>query len=187
MSKNLQPGMTLPDFELRDDEGNLHKLSELQGDEPMVLLLGRGEHCPRERQHQREMLKLHEWSAVGFTTLVTVLPNDAHETNKLKISTGAYWTYLCDEDLEVRTALEIEEYTDTHHDATVPHTLVLAPGLKIDKVYVGYWFFGRPSAYQLWADLQDLFRRIKTDYDPTVDEVREAYERNREKAAVAVP
>jgi hypothetical protein len=30
----------------------------------------------------------------------------------------------------------------THtHDASVPHTLVLAPGLVIDKVYVGYWFF----------------------------------------------
>src|SRR5204862_7872532 len=25
------------------------------------------------------------------------------------------------------------------HDATVPHTLLLAPGLLIDKAYVGYW------------------------------------------------
>ena len=53
---------------------------------------------------------------------------------------------------------------------------MLAPGLVIDKVYVGYWFFGRPSAYQLWEDLQDLFRRIKADYDPTLDAVREAWE-----------
>ena len=63
-----------------------------------------------------------------------------------------------------------------HHDASVPHTLVVAPGLVIDKVYVGYWFFGRPSAYQLWGDLQDLFRRIKPDYDPTIAAVREAWE-----------
>jgi len=41
--------------------------------------------------------------------------------------------------------------------------VVRAPGLEIDKVYVGYWFFGRPSAYQLWEDLQDLFHRIKPD------------------------
>jgi hypothetical protein len=121
------------------------------------------------------MLKLHEWCAVGFTTLVTVLPNDQHDTNKLKISTGAYWTYLCDENLELQTALGIDEYTDPHHDATVPHTLVLAPGLLIDKVYVGYWFFGRPSAYKLWDDLQDLFRRIKDDFDPTLAEVRERW------------
>ena len=31
----------------------MRHLSELQGDDPMILLLGRGEHCPRERQHQR--------------------------------------------------------------------------------------------------------------------------------------
>ena len=176
MSEKLQPGMTLPDFELADDEGVMHRLSELQGGDPMVLLLGRGEHCPRERQHQREMIKLHEWCAVGFTKLVTVVPNNPHDTNKLKISTGAYWTYLCDENLEVQGTLGIDEYTDPHHHATVPHTLVLAPGLVIDKAYVGYWFFGRPSAYQLWDDLQDLFRRIRDDFDPTLAEVRERFE-----------
>jgi peroxiredoxin len=167
MSNNLTPGATLPDFELPDDSGMPRRLSELQGDDPMVLLLGRGEHCPRERQHQREMIKLHEWCAVAFTQLVTVLPNDVHDTHKLRISTGAYWPFLADQDLEVQRTLGIHEDTDTVHDATVPHTLVLAPGLLIDKVYVGYWFWGRPTPYQLWEDLQDLFRRIKPDFDPT--------------------
>ena len=96
MADKLQPGMTLPDFELPDENGAMHRLSELQGDNPMILMLGRGEHCPRERQHQKEMIKLYEWCAVGFTSLVTVLPNDQHESYKLKISTPAAWTYLCD-------------------------------------------------------------------------------------------
>ena len=168
MSEKLHPGTTLPDFELPDENGELHRLSELQGDDPMILLLGRGEHCPRERQHQKELIKLNEWCAVGFTSMVTILPNDQHETYKLKISTPAQWTYLCDEQLEVQRTLGIDEYTDPHHSASVPHTVVLAPGLVIDKVYVGYWFWGRPSAYQLWEDLQDLFRRIKPDFDPTL-------------------
>lgn len=176
MSKNLVPGAVLPDFELYDDAGMKHRLSELQGDDPMILLLGRGEHCPRERQHQREMVRFHEWCAVAFTKLVTILPNDLHDVNKLRISTGAYWPYLSDADLQVQRTLEIAEYTDPHHHATVPHTLVLAPGLVIDKVYVGYWFWGRPSTHQLWADLADLFRRIKADFDPTLPEVRAAWE-----------
>jgi peroxiredoxin len=176
MSENLLPGMTLPDFELPDENGDMHKLSELQGDDPMILLLGRGEHCPRERQHQKELIKLYEWCAVGFANMVTILPNDPHDTYKLKISTPATWTYLCDEELEVQRALGIDEYTDPHHNATVPHTLVLGPGLVIDKAYVGYWFWGRPSAYQLWEDLQDLFRRIKADFDPTLAEVHRAWE-----------
>ena len=75
----------------------------------------------------------------------------------------------------MQRALEIDEYTDVHHAATVPHTLVLAPGLVIDKVYCGYWFWGRPSADQLWADLQDLFRRTKADFDPTTPEARAAW------------
>ena len=85
----------------------------------MVLLLGRGEHCPRERQHQRELLQFHEWCSVAFTQLVTILPNDLHDVSKLKISTGAHWTYLADADLEVQTALDIDEYTDPiHHGDT---------------------------------------------------------------------
>lgn len=177
MSTGLTPGSVLPDFELPDENGVLHRLSTLQGDDAMVLLLGRGEHCPRERQHQRAMLAFHEWCSVAYTQLVTVLPNDLHETSKLKISTGAHWTFLADADLTVQTTLDIREYTDPHHAATVPHTVVLAPGLVVDKVHVGYWFWGRPSPYQLWEDLADLHRRIKADFDPTVPKVRRAWER----------
>jgi len=174
MSK-IKVGDTLPDFELPDENGELHRLSELQGDNVMVLMLGRGEHCPRERQQQREMLKFYEWCSVAFTELVTVLPNELHDVFKLKISTGAHWTYLADTDLELQAALDIREYTDPSHPANVPHTVLLAPGLVVDKVYVGYWFWGRPSPYQLWEDLQDLFRRLKPDFDPTTTQAKTAW------------
>jgi len=185
MSEHLRQGATLPDFELPDDTGTKRRLSELQGDNPMILMLGRGEHCPRERQHQREMLKFHEWCAVAFTELVTILPNDVHDTNKMRIATGAYWTYLSDGDLNVQRTLDIREYTDPHHDATVPHTIVLAPGLVIDKIYVGYWFWGRPSPYQLWENLQDLHRRIKPDFDPTTAEAKKAWKAAQKEAVPA--
>src|SRR6476646_493774 len=124
---NISVGMTLPDFELPDQDGTLRKLSDLQGDNAMVLMLGRGEHCPRERQHQREMVQFHGWSLVAFTQLVTILPNNQHDVYRLKISSGASWTFLADEDLEVRNALDIGEYTDDHHAANVPHTVLLQP------------------------------------------------------------
>ena len=185
MSKGLIPGETLPDFELQDENGDLHRLSELQGEDAMVLMLGRGEHCPRERQHQREMLRFYEWASVAFTQLVTVLPNDLHDVFRLKISTGAHWTYLADTDLEVQSALDIRVYTDPKHPANVPHTLLLAPGLVIDKVYVGYWFWGRPSPYQLWEDLQSLAQRTYADFDPTTAEARSAWTAARREAAAA--
>ena len=181
---NISVGMTLPDFELRDDAGVPRRLSELQGDDPMILLLGRGEHCPRERQHQREMLRFYEWASVAFTQLVTILPNDLHDIFRLRSSSGAHWPFLSDAELEVRNTLGIDEYTDTHHDyAVVPHTLVLAPGLVVDKVHVGYWFWGRPTPEQLWADLGDLFARIKSDFDPTTADARAAFAASQPKAA----
>jgi peroxiredoxin len=183
MSK-IKVGDTLADFELPDENGDLHRLSDLQGDNVMVLMLGRGEHCPRERQQQREMLKFYEWCSVAFTELVTVLPNELHDVFKLKISTGAHWTWLADAELEVQNALDIREYTDPIHDANVPHTLVLSPGLKIESVYVGYWFWGRPSPYQLWEDLQDLLRRIKPDFDPTTAEAKAAWKEANRNGAV---
>ena len=146
MSKGLTSGAVLPDFGLPDDNGALRRLSELQGDDALVLQLGRGEHCPRERQHHKELLRLQELVPVAFTTLVTVLPNDQHDTNKMKIATGAWWTVPLRHRPRGPAALEIDEYTDAHHPATVPHTLVLGPGLVIDKVYCGYWFWGRPRS-----------------------------------------
>ena len=183
MSKNLQPGTVLPDFELPDENGVMHRLSELQGDDLLVVALGRGEHCPRERQHQRELVNLQQWSPVAFTQMVTVLPNDQHDAYKMKIAAGAYWTFLADEDLKVQSDLDIREYTDPHHDATVPHTLVLGPGLVIDKAYVGYYFWGRPSAQQLWMDLRELAARTYADFDPTTDEARAAWKAAQPKAA----
>ena len=44
----------------------------------------------------------------------------------------------------------------------------------IDTVYVGYWFWGRPTPYQLSQDRQQLFKRTKVDSDPTTAEARAA-------------
>ena len=185
MSKNLEPGTTIPDFELPDEEGELHRLSELQGDNVLVLHLSRGEHCPRERQHHRELLHFHELCSVAFTELVTIMPNVLHDVFKLKISTGARWTFLSDADLEVQKHFDINEYTDTHHDnAGVPHTLILSPGLVIEKVYVGYWFWGRPSNDQLWSDIGELLARTKSDYDPTAQSARAEWDAAQAAGAV---
>jgi hypothetical protein len=43
-----------------------------RGPRVRILLVRR----PGARQHQKELIKLHEWCAVGLTNTVTVLPND---------------------------------------------------------------------------------------------------------------
>jgi len=34
----------------------------------------------------------------------------------------------------------VKEFTDEPHDPMIPHTFVLEPGLKIFKIYNGYWY-----------------------------------------------
>lgn len=46
MSKNLVPGSTLADFKLHDHAGTMRSLSELQGDDAMILMLGRASTIP---------------------------------------------------------------------------------------------------------------------------------------------
>jgi peroxiredoxin len=180
MSRNLEIGTTIPDAELHDENGVLHRLGELQGDDVLVLHLSRGEHCPRERMFHRELLPFYEWCQVSFTQLVTVMPNDAHDVYRLRLSTGATWPFLSDTDLQLQRHFDINEYTDVHHDyAAVPHTLILSPGLTIERVYVGYWYWGRPTIHQLWADLGEVFARVKEDFDPTAPAARRAWERTR--------
>ncbi len=59
----------------------------------------------------------------------------------------------------------------------IPHTVVLEPGLTVFKVYNGYWFWGRPSTAELHADLRDITRRIRPDWDITDPDVRARWER----------
>ncbi len=42
MRPDIAPGGVLPDFELPDETGQRRRLSEIQGNDPLCLLLARG-------------------------------------------------------------------------------------------------------------------------------------------------
>lgn len=42
MREDIRPGGRFPDYELRDHTNRMCKLSDLQGDDPMILTLLRG-------------------------------------------------------------------------------------------------------------------------------------------------
>jgi hypothetical protein len=58
----------------------------------------------------------------------------------------------------------------------IPHTLVLKPGLVIHSIYNGYWFWGRPSTAELWADLRTVGMEVRPDWDLSAPGLREAWE-----------
>jgi hypothetical protein len=61
-------------------------------------------------------------------------------------------------------------------DPMIPHTLVLKPGLVVHKIYNGYWFWGRPSVYDLWHDLREVSAEVRPDWDLSTPGLRETWE-----------
>ena len=54
----------------------------------------------------------------------------------------------------------------------IPHTIVLEPGLIVYKIYMGYWFFGRPTLEELRQDLRAVLRKCRPDWDITTPELK---------------
>src|SRR4026208_1841034 len=165
MRADIVPGGIFPDYELPDHTGKLRKLNELQGEAPLILPLARGHYCPKEHQQHLELAAFYPKIAVAYTQIVTIATDDHHTLQEFRASVGAQWTFLSDSERMVQRDLEIQEYTDPENDPMIPHTLVLKPGLVIHRIYMGYWFWGRPSVVDLWRDLREVRRAIRPDWD----------------------
>ena len=176
MRPDIAPGGTFPDYQLTDHTKTRRKLSALQGNDPMILVLARGHFCPKDNQHHLELAAWQGQIGVAYTRIVTVSTDNIASTREFRASVGARWPFLSDAGRKVQKDLDIQEYTDPHHDPMVPHTLVLKPGLVIHSVYNGYWFWGRPSIEDLRRDLREVTRDIRPDWDLGAPGLREAWE-----------
>jgi peroxiredoxin len=168
MRADITPGATFPDYDLPDQDGVTRRLSDIQGNDPMVVVLSRGRFCPKDRQQHAELVELKPRIDVAYTKIVTISTDDPAEAGEMRRETGADWPFLSDTERIIQKDLEIREETDPYHDPMVPHTLVLGPGLEVYSIYVGYYFWGRPSRDELWRDLREVFKKTKSDFDPTV-------------------
>jgi peroxiredoxin len=177
MRADIAPGAVFPDYELTDHAGKHRKPSDLQGPDPMILVLSRGGFCPKDRRQAEGLVKLHREMEVGYCRLVTISTDNLATTNEYRTGVGAHWTFLSDAGRKVQKDLEIAEYTDPTHDPMVPHTIVLEPGLIIFKIYLGYWYFGRPILEELRQDLRAASKRCRPDWDITTSEMKAAWQR----------
>ncbi len=178
MREDIIPGAIFPDYELTDHNTKRRKLSELQGQDPMVLVLSRGGYCPKDRRQHEGLVQLHRELEVGYCRLVTISTDSIIETNEFRTGIGAHWTFLSDAKRMVQKDLDIVEYTDPANNPMIPHVIVLEPGLVVYKIYNGYWFFGRPTVEELRQDLRAVTRKCRPDWDITTPELRAAWEQD---------
>jgi len=181
MRSDIVPGATFPDYELPDQTTKRRKLSELQGQHLMVLVLSRGGFCPKDRRQHGGLAQLHRELEVGYSRLVTISTGNITETNEFRTGIGAHWPFLSDPARKIQKDLDIAEYTDPDHNPMIPHTIVLEPGLIIYKIYMGYWFFGRPTVEDLRQDLRAVTKKCRPDWDISKPELKAAWEQGRKE------
>jgi peroxiredoxin len=176
MRSDIIPGAVFPDYELSDHTGKHRKLSELQNQDPMVLVLGRGGYCPKDRRQAEGLLELHREMEVGYCRLVTISTDNLVQTIEYRSGVGAHWPFLSDPRRVIQKDLDIVEYTDPAHNPMIPHVIVLEPGLVIYKIYNGYWYFGRPTVEELRQDLRAVSKKCRPDWDIATSELRTAWQ-----------
>jgi peroxiredoxin len=181
MRKDIIPGAVFPDYELTDHTAKRRKLSELQGEDPMLLVLSRGGYCPKDRRQHEGLVALYREIEVGYCRLVTISTDTLVETNEFRTGIGAHWPFLSDARRVVQKDLDIAEYTDPDHNPMIPYVFVLEPGLRIYKIYNGYWFFGRPTVEELRQDLRAVLRKCRPDWDITTPELKAAWAQDRKE------
>jgi len=159
---DIAPGGIFPDYELPDQESVPRRLSEIQGDDPLILTLARGHYCPKEHQQHLELAANYPKINVSYTKIATISTDTHHTSQEFRNSVGAQWPFLEDPGRIVQKDLDIQEYTD--------------PELVIHSIYNGYWFWGRPSFADLWRDLREVTREIRPDWDLATPGLREAWD-----------
>jgi peroxiredoxin len=181
MRSDIFTGSVFPDYELSDHTAKRRKLSELQGQHPMVLVLSRGGYCPKDRRQAEGLVELHRELEVAYCRLVTISTDNITETNEYRTGVGAHWPFLSDAGRILQKDLDIAEYTDPAHNPMIPHVIVLEPGLVVYKIYNGYWFFGRPTIEELRQDLRAVLRKCRPDWDITTPELKAAWQQGRKE------
>jgi len=181
MRSDIVPGAIFPDYELSDHTAKRQKLSELQGPDPMILILSRGGFCPKDRRQHEGLVQLHRELEVGYCRMVTISTDNITATNEFRKGLDAHWPFLSDEGRTIQKDLDIAEYTDPLHNPMIPHTIVLEPGLVVYKIYVGYWFFARPTVEELRQDLRAVLMKCRPDWDITKPEFKAAWAEGRKE------
>jgi len=127
MRSDVVPGAIFPNYELSDHTATRRRLSELQGQHPMILVLSRGGFCPKDRRQAEGLVELHRELEVASCRLVTISTDNITQTNEYRSGVGAHWPFLSDAGRIVQKDLDIAEYTDPVHNPMIPHTFVFEP------------------------------------------------------------
>src|SRR2546423_6442412 len=96
MRADIVSGAVFPDYELSDHTAKRRKLSELQSEHPMIVVLSRGGFCPKDRRQHEGLVQLHAELEGGYCRGVTISTDNITETNEVRRGIAAHLPFLSD-------------------------------------------------------------------------------------------
>ena len=176
MTTHLKVDDRFPDFECRNAEDQVIKLSSLTkpglmeqylgftDGYPLILVFYRGFFCPRDRQQFSQLVQFHGELAVNYCKLAAISVDPPIVQAAFQAGLGAQWQFLCDEDRKLIKQINILDETEGEYAYRAqPYSFVLRPDLTIHKIYNGWFFVGRPTVEELRQDLRAMMER-RSDY-----------------------
>jgi cold shock CspA family protein/peroxiredoxin len=173
MNQPPQPGDSLTDFELPDQNGRARRLSSYtrpgEMDErlgftqgyPLIVVFYRGFFCPRDQRQMRGLVEFQDELSVSYCKLVSVAVQPPLVQAAFRAGLGANWPFLCDEGREVIRPLGLLDETEGEYaEVARPFTYILNPDLTIHAAYDGWYFVGRPTAAELRAELRAAMSQL---------------------------
>ena len=98
--------------------------------------------------------------AVSYYGLITVTTEPRLETVEMRNGVGALWPFLSDPERTLVKELDLADETDPRFSPVfIPYTFVLDNDLTIFKIYMGWWFVGRPTVEELRMDMRAMISR----------------------------
>ena len=90
MRADIVAGAHFPDYELTDHTRQRRRLSELQGIDPMILVLSRGHFCPKDHQQHLALAAFYPKIAVAYTKIVTISTDNILEIDTPPAQAGRF-------------------------------------------------------------------------------------------------
>jgi peroxiredoxin len=114
MRPDIIAGAIFPDYQLTDHTGKRQRLSDLQAQDPLILVLGRGGYCPKDRGQHEALVELHRELEVGYCRPVIITTDNITETNEFRTGVGAHWPFLSDAGRKIQSAPQPWIKTSAH-------------------------------------------------------------------------
>jgi hypothetical protein len=140
MRTDITAGRTFPDYQLPDHAGSPRRLSELQGEDPLILTLARGHYCPKEHTAAPQLAAFYPQIAVATRRSPRSPPTTTRRSRSSRLGRRAV-AFLSDRNAP-SNGISTSRSTPTRRTPMIPHTLVLAGLIHRITTATGS---GRPS------------------------------------------